>query len=323
MSPEYQATDGASWLDVALGCTCLVCSGTTLLTWMTWRLSPRILDIWTFPWMVTGCHSWWQKFVSIECRQSELPRVEFMDMQKGLYFTMDGLDPQIGSPVATASFRAVHWGYLWSKDALVWELQRILKANGNGKQDPTAIQVSDICRTSAQTLLTSLTTSLNTGNLPIGYPCPNLRLVINFADLKAYYCGYVCEVSKWFMLSTDLWRKNPEGPETLRFQNSEHPVVMQLPQDKETGMPPQTAEKLRAMAATAFLSPSTQRLQSWRKMIGTFPKGIKLYNPWVGSYRPSFVFLVGRRFWLFANVKFGKRWKLSQGDEGRAILGGC
>jgi len=26
-------------------------------------------------------------------------------------------------------------GYLWSKDALVWELQRILKANGNGKQD--------------------------------------------------------------------------------------------------------------------------------------------------------------------------------------------
>lgn len=110
-----------------------------------------------------------------------------MDMQKRLYFTVDRLDPQIWSPVATP--RAVHWGYLWSKDALVWELQRILKANGNGKQDPTAIQVSYIYRTSTRT---SLTSSLNTGNLPIGYPCPNFRLAINFADLKASLILWVC-----------------------------------------------------------------------------------------------------------------------------------
>lgn len=51
------------------------------------------------------------------------------------------------------------------------------------------------------------------------------------------------------------------------------------PQDKETGMPPQTAERLRTMAFLFHHQP--QGLQSWLdssltplkfKMIGTFPK---------------------------------------------------
>ena len=255
LSPEYQATDGASWLDVALGfLDWWMCSGTTSLTWMTWRLSPRILDIWTFPWMVTGCHSWWwQKFVKyilwasangrfahvclLNC-QSEVPGVwglpvEFMDMQKRIVLHCGSIESSnLITRCSAASFRAVHWGYLWSKDALVWELQRILKANGNGKQDPTAIQVSYIYRTSTRT---SLTSSLNTGNLPIGYPCPNFRLAINFADLKASLILWVCLQGLQIIHACFVFEERINRPLEQKslgvqkhedFKFSEHPVVM-------------------------------------------------------------------------------------------------
>ena len=156
-----------------------------------------------------------------------------MDMQKRIVLHCGSIESSnLITRCSAASFRAVHWGYLWSKDALVWELQRILKANGNGKQDPTAIQISYIYRTSTRT---SLTSSLNTGNLPIGYPCPNFRLAINFADLKASLILWVCLqglqiIHACFVfderINRPLEQKSLGVQKHEDFKFSEHPVVM-------------------------------------------------------------------------------------------------
>lgn len=160
---------------------------------------------------------------------------------------------------------------------------------------------------------TSLTSSLNTGNLPIGYPCPNFRLAINFADLKASLILWVClrglqiiHASFVFegRINRPLEKKSLGVQKHEDFKIFEHPVAMQLPPGQGNwdasadcgeasyhGIPI-TPSTPRTPKLVGFKFDSSQIQDDWNisKRDQTF------YNPWGWILQTSIFFFVSRRF---------------------------
>ena len=115
--------------------------------------------------------------------------------------------------------------------------------------------------------------------------------------------------------STDLWSKNPWGSRNTKILN--FPSILLwcwLPQDKETGMPPQTAERLRTMAFP--ISPSTPRTP---KLVGfkfdfsqiqddwnISKRDQNFYNPWGWILQTSVCFFVWAEGFEFLSCDLGR-----------------